>query len=142
MFKVAIANDHAGLLLKDALLDVLSTLECTVTDLGTNSGDSVDYPDYGNKMAEAITRKACDFGVLICGSGVGINIAANRHLGVRSAVCPDTTTAKLARLHNNANVIAFGARLIGPETAKDCLKTFLTTSFEGGRHEKRIAKLG
>lgn len=142
MTRIAIANDHAGLSLKEMLVVTLKELGCDIIDLGTNSEASVDYPDFGEKVASVIQEKQCDFGVLICGSGVGISIAANRHKGVRAAVCHDATTARLCRAHNNANIICFGARLVGPEVAKDSLKIFLTTRFEGGRHEARVKKLG
>jgi ribose 5-phosphate isomerase B len=114
----------------------------TVLDLGTNSADSVDYPDFGDALARAITEGRAAKGVLVCGTGIGISIAANRHKGIRAAHCRDTTDARYARLHNDANVIALGARTMGIEVAKDCLKIFLATGFEGGRHQRRVDKLG
>jgi ribose 5-phosphate isomerase B len=140
--KIAIASDHAGYSLKAALIAGFDSTQVTWVDLGTDSGDvSVDYPDYGHKLAKAVADKQVDFGVAICGSGVGISIAVNRNPSVRCVLCADETTARLARQHNDANVIAFGARLIGVETAKACLEVFLKTEFEGGRHQNRVAKL-
>lgn len=138
---VAVAADHAGYELKAILADEIGALGYSVLDLGTNGPDSVDYPDFGHAMARALTDGAADTGVLVCGSGIGISIAANRHLGVRAAVCHDTVSARLSRQHNDANVLALGSRLIGVEVAKDCVRTFLTTEFEGGRHARRVAKL-
>lgn len=139
---VAVANDHAGTELKTALAQELTALGYDVLDLGTNSAESVDYPDYANLMAGALRDGRAKRGVLICGSGIGISIGANRHPGVRAALCHDMTTARLSRLHNDANVLVLGARLTGIDVAKDCLKTFLSTEFEGGRHQRRVAKLG
>lgn len=139
---VAIASDHAGVALKAMLVDELSALGYTVKDLGTDGPESVDYPDYGHALAEAIESGVAPRGVLICGTGIGISIAANRHKLVRAAVCHDTVSARLSRQHNDANVLALGARLIGEEVAKDCLRTFLSTEFEGGRHVRRVEKLG
>lgn len=139
--KVAIASDHAGYQMKQTLKDSFKDIAVEWLDLGTHSEDSVDYPDYGYKMGQAIADGEASVGVLVCGSGVGISIAANRNPAVRCVLCNDETTARLSRQHNDANVISFGGRLIGIETAKACLKTFLTTEFEGGRHAKRIDKL-
>lgn len=139
---VAIASDHAGVALKAVLVDELSALGYTVEDLGTDGPESVDYPDYGHALAEVIESGAAPRGVLICGTGIGISIAANRYKSVRAAVCHDTVSTRLSRQHNDANVLALGARLIGEEVAKDCLRTFLSTEFEGGRHARRVAKLG
>ncbi len=138
---VAIAADHAGFELKSALEEEIRALGYEVLDLGTNSSESVDYPDFGHRLARALTDGAADRGVLVCGSGIGISIAANRHPGVRAAVCHDTVSARLSRLHNDANALALGSRLIGVEVAKDCVRTFLTTEFEGGRHARRVAKI-
>jgi len=112
-----------------------------VLDLGTNSTDSVDYPDYGHKLAETVASGKAKVGVAICGSGIGISIAANRNPKIRAALCQNTECAKLARQHNNANVLALGARMISEDEARECLKTFLNTEFEGGRHQNRIDKL-
>ena len=140
---IAIASDHAGLDLKKLLVEELKAMGETVLDLGTNSADSVDYPDFGDALARTITEGRAAKGVLVCGTGIGMSIAANRHMGIRAAHCRDTTDARYARLHNDANVIALGARTVGIEVAKDCLKTFLATGFEGGgRHQRRVDKLG
>ena len=139
---VAIAADHGGFELKSALVPVLQALGFAVLDLGTSNGDSVDYPEFADAVAAALKDGRAGWGVLICGTGIGIAIAANRHAGVRAAPCHDGLTARLARQHNDANVLALGGRLIGIETAKDCLTNFLQTPFEGGRHARRVAKLG
>jgi ribose 5-phosphate isomerase B len=139
---VAIAADHGGFELKSALVPVLRALGFAVLDLGTSSSDSVDYPEFADAVAAALKDGRAGRGVLICGTGIGISIAANRHAGVRAAPCHDGLTARLARQHNDANVLALGGRLIGIETAKDCLANFLQTPFEGGRHARRVAKLG
>lgn len=139
---IAIASDHAGYELKQLLGEELERLGYQVLDLGTDGAGSVDYPDYGYKLAEAVSEGRSDRGVVVCGTGIGISMAANRVPKVRAALCHDVTSTRLARLHNDANVLALGARLIGGEVAKDCLKAFLETAFEGGRHEKRVAKLG
>jgi ribose 5-phosphate isomerase B len=139
---VAIACDHAGIDLKEVLAQDLGAMGCEVLDLGTHGPASVDYPDFGHAVAEAITAGRAQMGVLICGTGIGISIAANRHAGVRAAVCHDATSARLAREHNDANVLALGARLVGIEVAKECLRTFMSTQFAGGRHARRVEKLG
>jgi ribose 5-phosphate isomerase B len=139
---IAIASDHAGFDLKQALIEHLQTAGIPVLDLGTNSRDSVDYPDFGDALAKAILAGKATRGVLVCGTGLGISMAANRHKGIRAAHCRDTTDARLTRLHNDANVLALGARTTGIEVAKDCLNVFLNTAFEGGRHQRRIDKLG
>lgn len=138
---VAIAADHAGFDLKEVLKGELSAQGFDVLDLGTTGRDSVDYPDFAAALAGALADGRAGRGVLVCGTGIGISIAANRHPGVRAALCHDTSSARLARAHNDANVLALGARLIGSEVAKDCLQVFLNTKFEGGRHAKRVAKL-
>ncbi len=141
-FKVAIASDHAGLALKDYLIKNFSAVPVEWVDLGTNSTDSVDYPDFGTKLAETVASGTVDKGVAICGSGIGISIACNRNPAVRAALCTDSTMARLTRLHNDANVVCMGERLTGTEVALDILKTFLETEFEGGRHQRRVDKLG
>ena len=138
---IAVASDHAGFDLKEVLKRDLQEAGHDVLDLGTNSTASVDYPDFGQAMAEAIASGRAGRGVLVCGTGIGISIAANRNLQVRAAVAHDVTSARLSREHNDANVITFGARLIGAEVARDALKVFLKTAFEGGRHAGRVAKL-
>lgn len=140
---VALASDHAGYELKAQISRQLEDAGYTVLDLGTDGPASVDYPDFAAALAAAVTDGRAQRGVLICGSGIGISIAANRHPGIRAALVHDVTTARLSREHNDANVIALGARVIGPEIAKDCVDVFLKTGFEGGeRHSRRIAKMG
>ena len=138
---IAIASDHAGYDLKTTLAEELGTMGYEVVDLGTDGRQSVDYPDFAKALIEAVIEGRADCGVLVCGTGIGISIAANRHPGIRAAVCHNETTARLARAHNDANVLALGARIVGIEVAKDCLKAFLTTDFAGGRHAGRVAKL-
>jgi ribose 5-phosphate isomerase B len=139
---VALAADHAGFELKNLLRDELKAGGYEVVDLGTNSSDSVDYPDFGRRLAQTVADGKATYGIAVCGTGIGISIAANRIPGCRAALVHDITSARLCREHNDANVLALGARLIGVETARDCLKTFLETPFAGGRHERRVAKLG
>lgn len=137
---IAIGCDHAGLNLKKTILDFLISSGYKVNDFGTNNTDSVDYPDYAQAVAKSIIDKTSSIGILICGTGIGISIAANRFKEIRAANCHNVETAKLSRQHNNANVLALGARIIDEKTALDCVKTFLKTEFEGGRHQKRIDK--
>lgn len=139
--RIAVASDHAALEMKAALAAWLRESGHAVTDLGPDGVDSVDYPDYGYKLAEEIAAGRADVGVALCGSGVGISIAANRHPGCRCALVSEPLSARLARDHNDANVIAMGGRLIGVEMAKACLDAFLATPFGGGRHQRRIDKL-
>ncbi len=139
---ILIACDHGGFELKEAFKKELDEQGFKIIDLGANSSESVDYPDYGSALASEIEKGVAEKGILICGSGIGISIAANRNPAVRAAVCHSGLTARLARQHNNANVLSLGARIIGLETALDCLNEFLNTEFEGGRHERRVAKLG
>lgn len=139
---IAIASDHAGYELKALLVEELGGQGYEVLDLGTQGPDSVDYPDFGHALAQAIEEGRARRGVVVCGTGIGISIAVNRHGGVRAALCHDETSARLARQHNDANVLALGARMIGSEVARNCLRVFLETEFEGGRHVGRVAKLG
>ena len=139
---IAIASDHAGYELKTLLVEDLGGQGYEVLDLGTQGPDSVDYPDFGHALAQAIEEGRARRGVAVCGTGIGISIAVNRHGGVRAALCHDETSARLARQHNDANVLALGARMIGSEVARNCLRVFLETDFEGGRHVGRVAKLG
>jgi len=138
---VAIAADHAGRDLKEVLRLELEAMRLPVLDLGTNSRDSVDYPEFADALAAALADGRAGRGILVCGTGIGIGMAANRHRHVRAAVCHDATSARLARQHNDANVLAIGARLVGVEVAKECLRVFLSTPFEGGRHARRLEKL-
>lgn len=140
--RIAIASDHAGFDMKAALADWMRTQGHEVADLGPDSTASVDYPDYGYKLAEHVASGAARFGVLVCGSGIGIAIAANRNPAIRCAQVSENLSARLARSHNDANVIAFGARLIGPDQARDCLAAFLAEPFLGDRHTARVEKLG
>ncbi len=138
---VAVAADHGGIELKALVCAELEKRGIAVLDLGTDTTDSVDYPDFALKVAEAMKRGEAARGVLICGTGIGISIAANRHAHIRAALVHDAFGARLARLHNDANVLVLGGRTMGPEVAKDVLDIFLTTQFEGGRHERRVRKL-
>ena len=139
---VAISSDHAGYEMKVALIKELRSLGHDVLDLGCDGLESVDYPDFGKVVAEAVADGRAERGVIVCGTGIGISIAANRNLQVRAALCHDETSTRLAREHNDVNVLALGARLIGSEVAKACLRVFLATEFAGGRHAARVAKLG
>jgi ribose 5-phosphate isomerase B len=139
--RIAIASDHAALELKATLADYLRGLGHEVLDLGPDGIQSVDYPDYGYKLAEAIAAGEASRGIALCGSGIGISIAVNRHPGARCALVSEPLSARLAREHNDANVIAMGARLIGAEMAKACVDTFLATPFGGDRHSRRVEKL-
>jgi ribose 5-phosphate isomerase B len=138
---VAIASDHAGIDLKRFLMEELRGRGLEPLDLGAHDAASVDYPDFANALADILASGRARRGVLICGTGIGIGMAANRHRHIRAAVCHDATSARLARRHNDANVLALGARLIGTEVARDCLATFLDTAYEGGRHVRRVAKM-
>jgi ribose 5-phosphate isomerase B len=139
--KLPLASDHAGLPLKLALKAALEAEGHTVHDLGTHGPESVDYPDYAHLVGDAVASGKAEFGILVCGTGIGMAIAANRHPGIRAAVLHDSTEARLTRAHNNANIACFGARTIGVETAIDALRTFLAAPYEGGRHDRRLAKL-
>ena len=136
--KIAIGNDHAAVKMKEEISAYLKELGHEVLNMGTDTEESCNYPEYGEKVARAVAAGEADCGVLICGTGVGISIAANKVKGIRAAVCSEATTARLVKEHNNANIIAFGARVIGIETAKDIVKAYLEADFEGGRHQKRI----
>jgi len=139
--RIAIGSDHAGVAYKVALVELLRELGHEVRDFGTDTDASVDYPDYIRPVAEAVARGEFDRGIVLGGSGNGEAMAANKVRGVRCALCWDTTTARLAREHNDANVVSMGQRVIGLETAKDITRAFLTTGFEGGRHVRRIEKM-
>ena len=141
-YEIYMASDHAGINLRRALADMLNEQGHIVHDLGPDDAERVDYPDYGEKLALAMKPFRDVRGVLVCGSGIGISIAANRFTWLRFALCHDVTTARLSRQHNDANVIAFGERLIGVTTAMEALEAFLNTEFEGGRHTGRVDKLG
>jgi ribose 5-phosphate isomerase B len=139
--EIYMASDHAGFNLRQTLADLLTEAGHIVHDLGPETDARVDYPDFGEKLAKAMKPFPDSRGVLVCGSGIGISISANRFPWIRAALCHDVTTAVLSRQHNDANVIAFGERLIGETTASDALMAFLETKFEGGRHQGRVQKL-
>ena len=139
--RIAIASDHAGFDLKTELRDYLIGLGHEVADLGPATADRVDYPDFGYKLADVVADGTADLGVALCGSGIGISIAVNRHPALRCALVSEPYSATLAREHNDANAIALGARLIAPDMAKACLDAFLAAQFAGGRHAGRVDKL-
>ena len=136
--KIGIGNDHSALELKAEIIGFLKEKGHEVIDYGTNSTESCDYPVYGEKVARAVAAGEVDQGILICGTGLGISLAANKVKGIRAAVCSEPYTAMMARLHNDCNILAFGARVIGPEMAKMIVRTWLDTEFEGGRHQRRV----
>ena len=136
--KIGIGNDHAAVTMKNGISDYLKELGHEVVNYGTDEDASCSYAVYGEKVARAVAAKEVDLGVLICGTGVGISLAANKVKGIRAAVCSEPCTARLSRQHNNANVLAFGARIIGIETAKEIVKAWLDAEFEGGRHQTRV----
>ncbi|ADO82786.1 ribose 5-phosphate isomerase B [Ilyobacter polytropus] len=138
---IALGADHGGFELKEKIKEHLIEKGHEILDLGAHSKESVDYPEFGRAVGEAVLDKKAECGIIVCGTGIGISIAANRIKGVRAALCTDTTMAKLTRQHNDANVLALGARIIGDVLALDILDTFLSTEFEGGRHAVRIGKL-
>ena len=139
--KIAIGADHAGFEYKEKIAAYLTCKGFQVQDFGTFSTDSVDFPDFAHPTASAVENSEADFGILICGSGQGVNMTANKHQGVRSALCWNTDIARLTRQHNNANIIALPARFVALEYAIEMVDTFLSTDFEGGRHENRVAKI-
>ena len=139
--RIAIASDHAAVDLKAELREYLISLGHEVADLGPDTADRVDYPDYGYKLAEVVAEGTAEYGVALCGSGIGISIAVNRHPALRCALVSEPLSAALAREHNNANALAIGARLTGIDMAKACLDAFLSTDFAGGRHGPRVDKL-
>jgi ribose 5-phosphate isomerase B len=139
--KVALASDHGGYQLKGEIIDYLKSKNYELIDLGTNSEESVDYPEYGAKAAQAIINGEADCAIIMCGSGIGISIAANKFKGIRAALCFDAYTAKMCRQHNDANIMAIGGRITTIDRAKDMVDLFLETDFEGGRHQRRIDKL-
>ncbi|MEM7568650.1 MAG: ribose 5-phosphate isomerase B [Pseudomonadota bacterium] len=138
---IALAGDHAGVRLKSIVKDYLAELGFEALDLGPDSAESVDYPDFGYKLAAAIANGEADRGIAICGSGIGISMALNRHPDIRCALVTNGLMARLSRAHNDANVLALGDRLTGDDTAKDCVREFIETRFEGGRHQRRVNKL-
>jgi len=139
--RIAIGADHAGYALKTILIAHLQAQGIEVLDFGTHGPDAVDYPDYARAVAEAVARGEADYGVLICGTGIGMSITANKVPGIRAAAVSDVYTAKMSRAHNNANILCLGGRVVGPGLAQEILDVWLRTPFEGGRHERRIAKI-
>jgi len=139
--KISIANDHAGTDYKEFLQNYLTNLGYEVINFGTNSSDSVDYPDFAHLLATSVSNKKTEFGILICGSGNGVAITANKHAQIRAALCWNEELATLARQHNNANVICIPARFVSQEVAQKMVETFLKTEFEGGRHQTRVEKI-
>ncbi len=141
MMKIAIGNDHAGTEYKNEIIKFLEEQNHTITNFGTNTNDSVDYPDFVHPVATAVEKKEADFGIIICGSGNGVAITANKHKGIRAALCWINEIAQLARQHNDANVISIPARYTSKQQAVAMVKTFLETQFEGGRHQTRVDKI-
>jgi ribose 5-phosphate isomerase B len=136
--KIAIGNDHSAVEMKNVIMEYVREMGHEVVNFGTDSSESCNYPEYGEKVGRAVASGEYDCGILICGTGVGISLAANKVNGVRAAVCSDTTTAHLVKEHNNANILAFGARIVGTELAKDMVKAYLNAEFMGGRHAQRV----
>ena len=139
--KIAIGNDHSAVELKNIIVDFLKEKGIEVLNLGTDSSESCDYPVYGEKVGRAVVSGEADLGIAICGTGLGISLAANKVKGVRACVCSEPYTAKLSRMHNNSNVLAFGARVVGSALAKPITEAWLDAKFEGGRHERRVQML-
>lgn len=139
--KIALGCDHGGIVLKPAVISFLESKNIEVVDFGCNSTDSVDYPEYAQKVAEAVSQGKCDSGVLICGTGIGISIAANKVKGIRAAVVHDLFTAEMTKKHNNANILAFGGRVVDEKMAVAMVEKWLDTEFEGGRHTQRVDKI-
>lgn len=139
--KIALGSDHGGYKLKNEIISFLKDNGYEIKDFGTYSTESCDYPEYAQKVAEAVAAKEFDFGILVCGTGIGISISANKVPGIRAALCSDTFSAHATREHNDANILALGERVVGPGLAIDIVKTFLTSEFEGERHQKRLDKI-
>lgn len=136
--KIAIGNDHVAVELKNHITKYVEAKGYTVVNFGTDSSESCDYPIYGEKVARAVASGECDLGILICGTGIGISLAANKVKGIRAAVCSEPYSARLTRQHNNANIIAFGARVVGQAMAEMIVDEFLNAEYEGGRHQRRV----
>jgi len=141
MEKIAIASDHAGRELKDEIKGYMQEAGLDVVDMGVNSDDSVDYPDYGMPVADAVSKGEMPRGVLVCGTGIGMSITANKYPGVRAALVADIYSARMAREHNDANILVVGGRLVGKGLAREIVRTWLETKFEGGRHQRRLDKI-
>jgi ribose 5-phosphate isomerase B len=138
---IAIGCDHAGIELKRELIPLLDELHIGYIDYGTKSSESVDYPDFGEKVSEAVSSGSAERGILICGTGIGMSIVANKFPGIRASLCNDLFTAKMSRLHNDANILVIGGRVIGKDVAREILRTWVSTPFEGGRHSRRLDKI-
>jgi ribose 5-phosphate isomerase B len=138
---LALASDHAGFAYKEKIKTVLTDMQLPFIDFGANSNESSDYPDYGHAAATAVSKGECDRGILICGTGIGMSIVANKHKGVRAAACETIEAAELSRKHNDANILCLGERLTTWEEAQAIVRIFLKTEFEGGRHERRVLKI-
>lgn len=139
--KISLGADHGGYQLKNSILESLQNAGFEVLDFGTNSADSCDYPDFAHKVANSVVSGESDFGVLVCTTGIGISIAANKVKGARAALCHNVDCAKFSRMHNNANVICMGAKYVGKKLGAEMVKTFIATEFEGGRHARRVGKI-
>jgi ribose 5-phosphate isomerase B len=139
--KIAIGSDHAGFKLKETVKEFLKTSGIEVIDFGTHSEESADYPDFAFPVAEAVVKKEFDFGILICGTGIGMSITANKVAGIRAALCNDLFTANYSKEHNDANVLCMGGRIVGEGLAKAIVQTWLERKFQGGRHERRVKKI-
>lgn len=135
---IAVGSDHAGFELKQKIIEYLELIGEEFKDFGTYTAESVDYPVYASKVCNAVQTGECKFGILVCGTGVGMSMTANKYKGIRAAVCSDTYSAKMTRLHNDANILAIGSRVVGEGLALDIVKIFLETPFEGGRHSERV----
>ena len=138
---IAIGCDHAGVELKNELLSLLNNLRSPYIDYGTDGPESVDYPDFGEKVSDAVSSGKIESGILICGTGIGMSIVANKFPGVRASLCNDLFTAKMSRLHNDANILVIGGRIVGKDLAKEIVKTWVSTPFEGDRHCRRLDKI-
>jgi ribose 5-phosphate isomerase B len=139
--RVAISCDHGGFELKDKLVSYLEDKSVALLDLGVHAAESVDYPDKAHAVAEAVLSNRADFGIIICGTGIGVSMAANRHRGIRAALCTDPYMARMSRAHNDANVLCLGGRVVGPSLAEDIVDAFLAGAFDGGRHARRVEKI-
>ena len=139
---IAFGGDHAGVVLKGQLIEVARSFGYRVLDCGTSTDESVDYPDFADKVADSVKSGQASLGVLVCGTGIGMSMAANRHPGIRAALCHTELEARLAREHNDANILCMGGRIVGIDQAKSCLASFLGASFQNGRHTRRVAKMG
>lgn len=139
--KFYIGTDHAGFAVKEDIITLLKDRGCEIVDLGPDTDDRVDYPDFGHKVAKAVAKDEGSFGIIVCGTGIGISISANKIQGIRAALCHDAYTAQMARAHNDSNILAFGQRVVGLGVIESMIDAFISTPFEGGRHAVRVAKI-